>query len=668
MSSSGIIDSVTPAWLQDRMGAARRWSSDALALVLDGALLSKVALLWPSLPSGGPHAVVKHRLLLALLTLKTPFEEDALPAARTLMATALWDKSADAQVRNRRRTRARWPRQPLSPPHIPPPSPPHPSLQLVRATAALIMRLMPSVIPDASSVEAAGFGVDGAMGDDEEEEEAAEAADADADAAMAGPATPPLPPAMVRAIASAHGAYDSIVGKVVEDTVAAIAARSKSASSAAASNPAHHPFLPASLAAPPPQAAATSAPLLLSELPLRARLQVPSATLLSSYAHPPHVHGAHPPTSSSSSSSSTSGTTPLPTSTHFRLSATASKLVGERQSILSQAADALTQQAAAAQAAAVAAASAEAAAAGGGAEAEAEAVEAAASAAAEAEAASASTTDSALSAIAQFLRGSLPTGPRAPGMAGAAAASAAGGGGGRGLASTGMLSGTFGRSTAAATTMGGRSGVGAAASGVGGVGGGSGAGGGGGGGYKAKRERPEGIDAHDLESIRAKKRAGIDGVSGVVGALTAAAAPTSSLAETAPLSASNAAASSSSSSAGAADAAMEGGADPAAAAAAEARKKEQDRARLLALLEGAPLLSEDGRRTALAFANGTRWPPAGAGGAGAGGAGAGTAQKVLIAIKDQPPAEPGAAVTRVHLEIDYDKWSWRTIGKKVKVG
>lgn len=97
-SSSGIIDTVSVEWLIDRMGSNRRWSSDSLSLVLDYTLLSKLIMLWPSLPSTGSQLVIKHRLLLALLTIKTPFPEATLAAARSLVATALNDQTSDGQV------------------------------------------------------------------------------------------------------------------------------------------------------------------------------------------------------------------------------------------------------------------------------------------------------------------------------------------------------------------------------------------------------------------------------------------------------------------------------------------------------------------------------------------------------------------------------------------
>ncbi len=97
MSSAAMLETVTPEWLTDRMGAARRWSTEALTKLLDAPVLARLAALWPALPTG-QHAVVKHRVLLALLTIKTPFAEDVLAGARALVATALADSSADAQV------------------------------------------------------------------------------------------------------------------------------------------------------------------------------------------------------------------------------------------------------------------------------------------------------------------------------------------------------------------------------------------------------------------------------------------------------------------------------------------------------------------------------------------------------------------------------------------
>jgi hypothetical protein len=97
MSSAGMLENVSEAWLQERMGASKRWSADALALVLDAPLLARLASLWPKLPTG-QHAVVKHRILLALLTIKTPFTEELLAGARVLMACALQDESPDSQV------------------------------------------------------------------------------------------------------------------------------------------------------------------------------------------------------------------------------------------------------------------------------------------------------------------------------------------------------------------------------------------------------------------------------------------------------------------------------------------------------------------------------------------------------------------------------------------
>ncbi len=98
MSSSGLLEHVTPQWLQERMGATRRWGADALSVLLDGPFLQRLRTVWNALP-GGSQAVIKHRLLLSLLTLKTPLSEEALNGARALVATALLDKSPDAQVR-----------------------------------------------------------------------------------------------------------------------------------------------------------------------------------------------------------------------------------------------------------------------------------------------------------------------------------------------------------------------------------------------------------------------------------------------------------------------------------------------------------------------------------------------------------------------------------------
>jgi len=97
-SSSGILDTVSVEWLIERMGANRRWSSDSLALILDNPLITKLIMLWNSLPSTGQQNIIKHRLLLSLLTIKTPFPEDTLAAARALVATALNDQNGDTQV------------------------------------------------------------------------------------------------------------------------------------------------------------------------------------------------------------------------------------------------------------------------------------------------------------------------------------------------------------------------------------------------------------------------------------------------------------------------------------------------------------------------------------------------------------------------------------------
>ncbi len=107
--SSYIIDSVTVQWLVERLGPTRRWSSDALAAMLDGPLLSRVSSLWPRLPTAAGLAVVKQRLLLALLTARTPLAEDTLAGARALVAVALRDAGPDAEVSEHSRTRKGMP-------------------------------------------------------------------------------------------------------------------------------------------------------------------------------------------------------------------------------------------------------------------------------------------------------------------------------------------------------------------------------------------------------------------------------------------------------------------------------------------------------------------------------------------------------------------------------
>lgn len=97
MSSLGILDNVSPEWLQEKLGSSRKWSSDSITKTLDGPMLQRLSDLWPTLP-GGQQVVVKQRILFALLTLKTPFAEDVLTGARNLLATALKDASPEAQV------------------------------------------------------------------------------------------------------------------------------------------------------------------------------------------------------------------------------------------------------------------------------------------------------------------------------------------------------------------------------------------------------------------------------------------------------------------------------------------------------------------------------------------------------------------------------------------
>ncbi len=98
MSSTGVLHVVTADWLRDRLGPSRRWGGDAMTKLLDAPMLHRLRELWPTL-TGSKYFVVRHRLLLALLTIKTPIEEGVLAEARALLLTALQQSAQDGQVR-----------------------------------------------------------------------------------------------------------------------------------------------------------------------------------------------------------------------------------------------------------------------------------------------------------------------------------------------------------------------------------------------------------------------------------------------------------------------------------------------------------------------------------------------------------------------------------------
>jgi hypothetical protein len=128
MTSSGVLNIVTSPWLVGRMGPLRTWAPDTMANLLDAPLLTRLRELWPTLPSAQYDAVVKVRMLLHLLTLKTPYSAAVLAEARALMATALADGGREGNAGG----------------------------QAVTLAAALVMDRNPAFKPDAEAAGLAG--------------------------------------------------------------------------------------------------------------------------------------------------------------------------------------------------------------------------------------------------------------------------------------------------------------------------------------------------------------------------------------------------------------------------------------------------------------------------------------------------------------------------------
>lgn len=162
MSSAGLLEIVTPEWLVHRIGPTKRWSADSLSNLLDPPLLEKLRLMWAAGelpgsqlsthtnsssssssgagraqgqgvldPAAGPShdAVVKHRVLLSLLSLRPPIPDEVLLQARALVAVAALDASGTQAGR-----------------------------ALVATTLAQLLRLNPSFLPDPDIV--AGLALD----------------------------------------------------------------------------------------------------------------------------------------------------------------------------------------------------------------------------------------------------------------------------------------------------------------------------------------------------------------------------------------------------------------------------------------------------------------------------------------------------------------------------
>lgn len=182
-------------------------------------------------------------------------------------------------------------------------------MQLVKLTASMVMRLIPSVVPEAAAV-------------------------APAQPAEAVAVAPILDAAaqLEALLSESHALFGSVIEKVVRDGAAGVAQ-----SGALLAGPA----VGIQLNNPPPLASSSIMGQLLplSELPLESRLLVPSTSVLGAYAHaaPAGPMGNQP-------ASALPGTIgPQPMSTHLRLSASAHKTVTDRASLIHQATTSLIQ-------------------------------------------------------------------------------------------------------------------------------------------------------------------------------------------------------------------------------------------------------------------------------------------------------------------------------------
>jgi hypothetical protein len=97
---------LSTSFLLSRLGPTRNWQSDALSRLFtsDSTILVRLIQLWKELPDNSAGYVVKHRILLSLLTiplrlsLSSPSNQSALDAARSIIVLALQERSDTAKI------------------------------------------------------------------------------------------------------------------------------------------------------------------------------------------------------------------------------------------------------------------------------------------------------------------------------------------------------------------------------------------------------------------------------------------------------------------------------------------------------------------------------------------------------------------------------------------
>lgn len=104
MSSISIL---TKEFLLTRLGPSKHWQSDALSRLFSNDSISifhRLAQLWGELPENAAGCVVKHRILLCLLTiplkisLSRPSNQTVMDAARALVVLGLKEQSENAKL------------------------------------------------------------------------------------------------------------------------------------------------------------------------------------------------------------------------------------------------------------------------------------------------------------------------------------------------------------------------------------------------------------------------------------------------------------------------------------------------------------------------------------------------------------------------------------------